>query len=78
MKTMVINNKMILSAICVAILMTLGGCSNKNAPDEYMVLKNAPLSLPPEYHLTPGGPNADLDEVTDPQEIAKRALFGES
>lgn len=78
MKSMVIKNKVILTAMCAAFLVALGGCESKNAPDEFMVLKNAPLSLPPEYHLTPGGPDADLDEVIAPQEIAKRALFGEN
>ena len=78
MKSMVIKNKVILTAVCATFLVALGGCESKNAPDEFMVLKNAPLSLPPEYYLTPGGPDADLDEVIDPQEIAKRALFGEN
>lgn len=75
---MVIKNKVILIAICVSAVSVLSACSSKNAPDEYMVLKSAPLSLPPEYYLTPGGPNEDLDEVNDPQGIAKRALFGET
>ncbi len=58
--------------------MAVSGCSSKNAPDEFMVLKNPPLALPPDYYLTPEGPYSDLDEVIDPQELAKRALFGES
>ena len=57
-------------------LRTLSAAAGKSAPDEFLVLKNAPLSLPPEFYLTPGGPDADLDEVVEPQDIAKRALFG--
>lgn len=69
------------SAIFVVIgLMTsvLAGCGGKEAPDEFMVLKNAPLSIPPDFHLTPDGPYSDLDEVLAPQDIARRALFGEN
>mgnify|MGYP001946490086 FL=1 len=72
------KNKLILLSAFVGILTALSGCASKNAPDEFMVLKQAPLSLPPDYHLTPGGPNEDLDEVIAPQDIAKRALFGEN
>lgn len=75
---MVIKNKLILLSTLVGILTVLSGCSSKNAPDEFMVLKQAPLSLPPDFYLTPGGPNEDLDEVVEPQEIARRALFGEN
>lgn len=74
---MVIKKTLILLAVslcCVAI----SGCSGKNVPDEFMVLKNRPLSMPPDFHLTPDGPYSDLDEIVDPQEIAKQALFGEN
>ncbi|MDC0080787.1 DUF3035 domain-containing protein [Emcibacteraceae bacterium] len=73
---MIIKNKVNLTLVLVVFLTTLVGCSGKSAPDEFLVLKNAPLSLPPEFYLTPGGPDADLDEVVEPQDIAKRALFG--
>ena len=46
MKIMVIINKVILFAVSAGLLSVLSACSSKNAPDEYMVLKNAPLSLP--------------------------------
>ena len=73
---MIIKNKVNLTLVLVVFLTTLAGCSGKSAPDEFLVLKNAPLSLPPEFYLTPGGPDADLDEVVEQQDIAKRALFG--
>lgn len=76
MKTM--KDKLLLTTVALLTVTLLSGCSGKNAPDEFMVLKNAPLTMPPEFHLTPGGPNEDLDEVIEPQEIAKRALFGEN
>ena len=66
--------RLIVLALISIILVT--GCSGKNVPHEFLVLKNAPLSLPPDYHLTPDGPTSDIDEVIDPQVIAQRALFG--
>lgn len=75
---MILKNKAILIAVCVGVLSMVAGCSSKQAPDEFMVLRNAPLILPPDYYLTPGGRDSDLDEVIDPQVIAKRALFGEN
>ena len=51
--------------IILALTAMLGACSGmkktlgieKEAPDEFMVMSRAPLSLPPEYNLRP---------VTDP------------
>lgn len=74
---MVIKNTLILLAVSLSAAV-ISGCSGKNAPDEFMVLKNRPLSMPPEFHLTPDGPYSDLDEIVEPQEIARRALFGEN
>jgi len=46
-------------------------------PDEFSVLKNPPLVVPPDYHLRPPGDESDLKGAFTPQEIAKRALFGD-
>lgn len=75
---MIIKNKIILTAVLASVTLVFSGCSNKNAPDEFMVLKNPPLAMPPDYHLTPDGPFSDLDDIIEPQEIARRALFGEN
>ncbi len=74
---MVMKKTSILLAVTFGAIIT-SGCSSKQAPDEFMVLKNRPLSMPPEYYLTPDGPYSDLDDVIEPQEIARRALFGEN
>lgn len=68
------RNKLILIAAAAAFVT---GCSGKNAPDEFLVLKNAPLAMPPGYHVSPGDGNDDLIEVIDPKVIAQRALFGQ-
>lgn len=77
MNTITSKKNLIISGLGLTFLAILSGCSGKGAPDEYMVLRQAALSTPPEYHLTPNGPDEDLNDVIDPQEIAKRALFGE-
>jgi hypothetical protein len=74
MTSILSKSKMAFVAICI--LTVLSGCSGQRGPDEYMVLKQAPLSLPPDFYLSPNGPTKDIDEVIDPQELAKRALFG--
>ena len=74
MNSNISKSKMII--LTMGILTILSGCASKNAPDEFMVLRKAPLFMPPDYYLTPGGPTDDLEDVVVPQEIAKRALFG--
>jgi hypothetical protein len=72
------KNKITLMVSVFALATVLTGCGGKNIPDEFLVLKNAPLVMPPDFHMTPGGATNDIDEAIDPQEIAKRALFGEA
>jgi hypothetical protein len=58
----------------------LGGCSlfstQRAAPDEFQVARNAPLVIPPDYSLTP--PVAGTAALTpqDAQQQAVDALFG--
>lgn len=55
--------------IILAVTALLGACSGmkktlgieKEAPDEFMVMSRAPLSLPPEYNLRP---------VNDPSQVS--------
>ncbi|MDG1438537.1 MAG: DUF3035 domain-containing protein [Emcibacteraceae bacterium] len=72
------KNKLTLMVSVFALAAVLTGCSGKNVPDEFLVLKNAPLAMPPGFHMTPDGPTSDIDDALEPQEIAKRALFGEA
>ncbi len=51
---------------------------NRQAPDEFTVVRKAPLSLPPNFNLrppTPGSPAADRS--TPSTELARRALTGD-
>ncbi len=70
------RNKLLLTAMMLGIAGTLAACSNREGPDEFAVLKNPPLVMPPDYHLRPPGDESDVRGAYTPQEIAKRALFG--
>ncbi len=72
------RNKLLLAGIVVAIVGMLPACSKIGGPDEFSVLKNPPLVVPPDYHLRPPGDESELKGAFTPQEIAKRALFGDS
>lgn len=74
-----------LPLLCAALL--LAGCSSgvkkqlglgRNSPDEFMVVKRAPLTLPPDYNLrAPGSPGADAAAMqNDAVNQAKAALLG--
>ncbi|NOZ42636.1 MAG: DUF3035 domain-containing protein [Alphaproteobacteria bacterium] len=68
--------KWLLRVIVPAAALLLAACSGLGSPDEFSVLKNPPLIIPPEYHLRPPGDDSGLQNTFTPQEIAKRALFG--
>lgn len=70
-------NKKLMLCVLAAPFMLIA-CSSKDAPDEFMVLKNPPLVLPPDYHLVPPGEKGDPKGAFTPQEIARRALFGDA
>lgn len=63
----------------------LNGCSGakdklgltKKAPDEFAVVRRAPLSMPPDYALRPPVPGADRPQEQSTEETARNTLFGE-
>jgi len=73
-------------ALALATLLVLPACSqvkeelglNRNSPDEFTVIKRAPLSLPPEYSLRPLSEDGILGNSAQPtmREEAKTAVFG--
>lgn len=75
------------TGLCTAVLAgALSGCDStrkafgggKNAPDEFVVYKRPPLSLPPEYGLRPPAPGAAKLQTVTPADDAKTALLGNS
>ena len=70
----------------MALALLLGGCGNareqlglnKSAPDEFAVVKRAPLAMPPNYSLRPPQPGAPRPQEQAPSQTAQRAVFGET
>lgn len=73
-----------LGMLGLAVVM-LAGCSNvkqqlgvgRHSPDEFTVVKRAPLSLPPEYNLRPPG-EGEKPAQTKPQQQARTIILGAS
>ena len=67
-----------------ASLLVLGACSTakeqlgleKEAPDEFQVVKRAPLELPPSYSLRPPRPGAPRPQEQATVEQARQTVFG--
>lgn len=67
-----------------AIAASLGACSDirqlagvdKKAPDEFSVLRRAPLSVPPNFDLRPPQPGERAVPEIDPSKQAQVAVFG--
>lgn len=67
-------------------LLLLGGCGEemrksfglgKNAPDEFQVVRRAPLSLPPDFALRPPQPGAVRPQEGSATEQARSAILGQ-
>lgn len=50
---------------------------NKQPPDEFTVVRKAPLVLPPNFNLRPPAPGAPEDRSPPATEMARRALTGD-
>lgn len=71
------QNKLVVIAAVLGAGVMLSACSSRQGPDEFTVLKNPPLVVPPDYHLRPPGDESEVKGAYTPQQIAKKALFGE-
>ena len=56
--------------------LSLGGCAHRKALDEFAVVRNAPLVIPPDYSLTPPVAGGVIPSATETQGQAIQALFG--
>ncbi len=77
--------KFVAVSICLVVLTgALSGCESakkafgggKNAPDEFVVYKRPPLSLPPEYGLRPPAPGTAQLQTVTPADDARAAILG--
>jgi len=71
-----VRHKLLSMGMILAVVGMLPACTKLGGPDEFSVLKNPPLVVPPDYHLRPPGDESAVKGAFTPQEIAKRALFG--
>ena len=71
-------------AALVGLALTTSACSNlretfgldQKAPDEFTVVRKAPLTLPPDFNLRPPRPGAPRPQELDPRQQAQSALSG--
>ncbi len=59
---------------CSSVSRALG--ATKTTPDEFRVVTQAPLTLPPDYNLRPPRPGEARPQELDPDAEARAALFG--
>ena len=51
-------------------------CSSMTAPDEFRVVRKAPLTVPPEYNLRPPTPGSSRPQELSTESQARVAVFG--
>lgn len=61
---------------CASLSRAVG--ATKTAPDEFRVVTQAPLTLPPDYNLRPPRPGEPRPQELQPSDEARVALFGEN
>ena len=62
-----------------ASLASLSGCAaltGTGTPDEFRVVRKAPLTIPPEYNLRPPAPGTSRPQELEPDAQARVAVFG--
>lgn len=70
--------------VFLAIALALAACSSakeqlgltRHMPDEFAVVKRAPLSMPPAYGLQPPRPGAPRPQEQSAADLAKQSVFG--
>jgi len=60
---------------CASLSRSLG--ATKSSPDEFRVVSQAPLTLPPDYNLRPPRPGEARPTELQPADEARAALFGQ-
>ncbi len=80
------KNNILLKGVMLAAVLALSACSDvkeelgvgRNSPDEFTVVKRAPLTLPPDYALRPPGDASEAQsaDTTAAASQAKTTLLG--
>jgi len=69
---------------CFLLAVAVGGCDSvkksilgaKTPPDEFAVFSRAPLSIPPDYGLSPPEPGKSRPQEITPRKQAEKAIIG--
>src|SRR5204862_439714 len=78
--------KLLSGAAFIAATLSLSACTSvknelgvgRNSPDEFLVVKRAPLTLPPDYTLRPPANPGDAPASTEAAHTVKESLLGKS
>ena len=71
------KNALIVSAgLAMSLVTGCAGLSGNNAPDEFRVVKKAPLVVPPEYSLRPPQPGQSQPFEVDEDRAGSASAFG--
>lgn len=62
--------------LVAATAVALAGCASSGGPDEFRVVRKAPLTVPPEYNLRPPAPGQARPQELSPEAQARVAVFG--
>jgi hypothetical protein len=81
---MSMRSKSVSGSMALIALAALSACSGSKGgvmargggPDEFMVSKRAPLTIPPDFVLTPPKPGAPRPQEADSSQQALSAMFG--
>lgn len=66
-----------LGAIAVLAMLGAAACSSgPRTPDEFRVVRKAPLTVPPDYNLRPPSPGSARPQELQPDAQARVAVFG--
>lgn len=77
-------NKVLTSAIVIAASLSLAACQQareqfdfaKKPPDEFSVVKRAPLEMPPDFNVTAPRPGAPRPQEQATDRLAREAILG--
>lgn len=78
-------NKVLTSFVLVTAALTISACQktkeqfdfSKKAPDEFAVVKRAPLEMPPSFEVVPPRPGAQRPQEQSMDQVARDAILGE-
>jgi hypothetical protein len=68
--------KLLMATVIVAAIATAGCATSRHTPDEFMVARNAPLIVPPDFSLAPPVAGTAGLSAGEAQQQAVDALFG--